>query len=432
MIKYNFKVYECSFKKCDDFILQYYYMYIIRAKEKFIIKDDIDISFENDFIYNGYYYLILWFKKNKNHIISSIKTNYEIAHFLIKPEDSYVVKDVKLEELKKIIKNQYCDLKNPKYDIKNILSTVWLNVLTSNKILYHKYFIKEGYIKNTQIINEKNIKNFDLKKYIIKAPYSSASKCVTMYNKLSKNCIKEEGLIVQKINKTLKFIELKLHTFNGKIFYGNIKNTFKNNSKLTVDKNLNIITYKDKERQDLINKYKKDIINICEEIFYKMNLFTQAMKYKLLYEIKYFIEPLKLKKENFYNFFEKIKIKKLNNIKKKEKDINKIKLINDYIHFINLDSEYFINIIKKPIIYDDLYMRIDLIFPDNINYHKMSLLEIEPFACGKGYILDIKNAVDFQKIKYFPKSSQSIVFSYILQNIIINKFNILKFTSVHN
>ena len=56
MIKYNFKVYECSFKKCDNFVLQYYYMYIIRAKEKFTIKQDEDIILTNDFNYNGYYY----------------------------------------------------------------------------------------------------------------------------------------------------------------------------------------------------------------------------------------------------------------------------------------------------------------------------------------------------------------------------------------
>jgi hypothetical protein len=348
---------------------------------------------------------------------------------LFKTEDSYVVKDIKIKEL---IHLHYCDLKNQNYNIKNILSTVWLNILTSNKILYHKYFIKEGYIKNTQIIDKKNIKNFDLKKYIIKAPYSSTSRCVTLYNnKLSKKCITEEGLIVQKINKTLNYIELKLHTFNGNIIYGNIKNIL-NNDKLTVNKDLDIIFYKDNERQYLINKYKNDIINICKEVFHKMNLFTLAMKYKLKYENKNFIKPLNLKEEDFYNFFEKIKINKLNNIKKMEKNITNIKLINKYIDFINLDINFFINKIKKPIIYDDLYMRIDLIFPDGINYHKISLLEIEPFACGKGYILNIKNAVDIQNINYFPNSSQSLVFSYVLQHIIIDKCNILEFKSINN
>ena len=60
--------------------------------------------------------------------------------------------------------------------------------------------------------------------------------------------------------------------------------------------------------------------------------------------------------------------------------------------------------------------------PDNINYNSVSLLEIEPFACGKGFILNIRNSIDILSNKYIPDSAQSLVFTKYFQTLLEEKY----------
>lgn len=419
---YNLKVYECSIPKCDDYKLQYYYFYIFRSKDKIDLIYDDDYIIESNFKYNDYFYLIFWVKKNKKYFKTTKKIDLDIGYYLIKTEDSYMIRKNEGKTIKDIIQQQYCDISYIKYKIPNILSTVWLNLITSNKILYQQFFIEEKIIKNSYITTFENAKKIDTKKYVLKTPYSSASYCVTQYNRqLPKECYTEEGIIVQKINKSLKDIELKLHVFNGKIMYGNIKNY--NIDVDTIDQELNVISKNKKILQPIITKHKKDIRELCDKVFFKMNEFVACMKYKLLCEYKNFIIPLKLDKKIFMSFFTQKKLKTLENLKKSNKNNKNNKLIDEYIEYINVEPSVIMK--QMPQINDvmDLYMRIDLMMPDNENYKTVSLLEIEPFASGKGYILNIKDAININFIDITPSSSQSTVFTKYIQELLKNKYS---------
>jgi hypothetical protein len=151
-----------------------------------------------------------------------------------------------------------------------------------------------------------------------------------------------------------------------------------------------------------------------------MNEFVACMKYKLLCEYKNFIIPLKLDKKIFMSFFTQKKLKTLENLKKSNKNN---KLIDEYIEYINVEPSVIMK--QMPQINDvmDLYMRIDLMMPDNENYKTVSLLEIEPFASGKGYILNIKDAININFIDITPSSSPSTVFTKYIQELLKNKYS---------
>lgn len=428
--KYNLKVYECSIPNCDDYTLQYYYFYILCSKDPINLITDEDYVTESLFEYKDKYYLIFWVKKNKKFIYTKEKIKINIAYYLIKTEDSYVIRKNTNKIFNEIVKQQYSDLSYNKYNITNILSTVWFNIITSNKILYHEFFIKEKIIKNTYITTVNNISNINLNKFIIKTPYSSASHCVSILKRdLPKDCYKDEGIIIQKINKSLKDIELKLHVFNGKIMYGNIKNYNKDTD--TLNEDLNIISNNNQRLQKIIIKHKKEIIQLCRTIFFKMNEFIFAIKYKLLQEYKNFIVPLKLDKEIFMSLFKQKKLKILK--QKRKEDTNNKELIEKYIKFINVEPSLIIKNISPITNIMDLYMRIDLMMPDYKNYKTVSLLEIEPFACGKGFINNIKDGIDINKSIYIREniSSNSIVFTKYFQELIKTKYiDKVKFTSI--
>jgi hypothetical protein len=68
-------------------------------------------------------------------------------------------------------------------------------------------------------------------------------------------------------------------------------------------------------------------------------------------------------------------------------------------------------------------MRIDIMLPDYSDYNEISLLEIEPYACGKGHIRHIRSSIDIIQDKYMPESSQSLVFTKFFQLNILNGFD---------
>ena len=321
------KTCENSNNLLDEYSMKYCYMYIIYSPSNFIINNINDeLVFVNYFNYKDNYYLILWSKQNIKIDFIEYKNPIYSTNFLVKTEDTYVFAKIKIfKKIKDVINQQYLDLTYKKYDIqKQILSSVWLNVLTSNKLLYYQYFIDKNIILNTKIkkLSLEKINNYS-KDYIIKAPYSSGSFCIKTKYKLKKECFIDEGVIISKLNYSLEYIELKIHTFQGKILYANVKNkitdkivlndnlkyTFTNDNKDKIDNNLIYIS----ESQILIDKYKLDIINICNKVYHLMNEFLLIMKYKLNYELNNFIKPLKLNRKIFYSFFNNRKIKKLKN-----------------------------------------------------------------------------------------------------------------------
>ncbi len=422
----------------NSYEMKYCYMYMLKSKYDFKIKNE-NIKIISYFSYNKNYYLILWTEINNINLeFIFYKEPIYITNFLLKTEDTYVfAKNKKFTNINQIIKQQYLDLSYKIYNVKQIMSSVWLNVLTSNKILYHQYFIDLGFIKNTKIslLSLTEINKYS-NEYIIKAPYSSASFCIKTNKPIRKECFINEGVIVSKINYSLKYIEVKIHTFQGKILYANIKNNnFIEDITLSLNKSLEYIINPEYKKSTLeyinkttiiLQKYKEEINNICLKIYNLMNEFLLIMKHKLNYELKTYIIPLKLQKHIFYSFFNNLKINKIKELIKKElKDENKIKLYNEYINFIKLKPQDIKEMFKLKINSDDYldyYMRIDLMFPDNKDYKELGLLEIEPFACGKGesmsFLLNELNS------SYKPDSNQSSVFIRCMYETIKNNLNI--------
>ena len=74
-------------------------------------------------------------------------------------------------------------------------------------------------------------------------------------------------------------------------------------------------------------------------------------------------------------------------------------------------------------------------FPDNKYYDEISLLEIEPYACGKGFVCDIGFILDDKKIQnkisnIKPNSAQSTVFTKIIYEILKNNIQ-LEWTNIN-
>lgn len=440
MIKKHIKVFESSVNS-DDYRLQYYYFYIISSKSNFELQiNSPDIIPINYFKYKETYYLIFWAKKDFYELNIEHNDNLYITYLLVKTEDSYVL-DVTnkgkkpFSNIENIKIQQYLDLRKfMKYRLPVILSSIWLNILASNKLLYYQYFIEKGIILNTDIKNMTFTEINDIiktnKNLIIKTPYSSASACVTLFNKLNQNCFTGEGVIVSIKNKSIEKYELKFHTFKGKILYcmvkGDIPFTF--NNKFNIVEN-DLYTPNNaeeiKKRLIYIKKYTNEIKNKCKIVYDLTNKFIILMKYKLKYELKNYIIPLNLDEKIFLGFFNTSKKEILKNKIKNNSDNTLLKEYLDFLELPNDKIEKKLNVSYKKKKYSDYYLRIDLMLPDYDKYNNISLIEIEPYACGKGFVLNIKNAMNFFESTIKPDSAQSIVFTKYFQKLLkINtKFN---------
>lgn len=422
--------------KIDSYEMKYCYIYIIKSIYNFTIQKK-NIKIISYYNYDKNYYLILWTDTNNVNLeFLSYKEPIYITKFLVKTKDTYVFSENKtFTNINQIIKQQYLDLSYKIYNIKQIMSSVWLNILTSNKLLYYQYFIDLGFIQNTKInlLSLNQINNYS-DEYIIKGPYSSTSFCIKTNKPIRKECFINEGVIISKINYSLKYFEIKIHTFQGKILYADVRNDdITKDTMLSLNKSLEYIIIPEYKKLTLdyidkttsiISKYKKEINIFCLKIYNLMNELILIMKYKLNYELEKYIKPLKLQKYIFYSFFTNLKINKLKQLIKKLKDENKIKLYNEYINFIKLKPQEIKKMFKikiKPEDYLDYYMRIDLMFPDDKNYKEIGLLEIEPFACGKGialpFLLNDLNSL------YKADSNHSSVFIRCIYEAIKNNVN---------
>ena len=434
IINHKILTLENSNLSIDDYSNKYAYMYILRSKYKL----DLENSKENfqitcDFKIKNYYYLIFWALKEVNNftlITDNIK-DLKITNYLFKTEDSYVLrrKNVFFTHIDQILDQQYVDLVYQVYKRKQILSTPLFNILTSNKILYHKYFISKGLMLNTKIENlsTNEINNYN-KSYIIKAPYSSSSSCVKLGNFISRNCYVNDGVIVSKMNYTTKSYELKIHTFEGNIVYCLVKNI--EDKVIILDSELNLRENDNSEYTNNIMKnvmkYKKEIYPFVKEVYKNMNELLYIINFKLDYEMVKYIIPLKLNKSIFYNINEYTKLKILEYLLDiEDKPVNNDKIL-EYIDFLKLKpdeikNKFKINIDKSK--YSEKYMRIDIMLPDYLDYNEISLLEIEPYACGKGHVRYIRSSIDIIQDKYIPESSQSLVFTKFFQLNIMNNFD---------
>jgi hypothetical protein len=465
------KVFESS-TDVDDYRLQYFYFYVISSDSEFELifeekseptptsdsspistdlasksdsgaKSELplkkyqqefdDIVIVNYFNYKGKYYLIFWAKKEKDGLNIKHTKDLYITHFLIKTEDSYVLdlggkRGKPFSDIKDLQKQQFLDLRKfMDYKAPVILSSIWLNILLSNKLLYYQYFIEQEMILNTTIkhmsISEINRSVKENKNIIIKSPYSSASGCVTIFNMMNHRCFVGEGVIVSEKNKSVRKYELKIHTFKGKILYCMVKGDkeFTFNKKFKVVKN-NFYTENSKDelekRMKYINKYKDEIIENLKSAYNHTNRFVILMKYKLKYELEKFIIPLGLDKTLFFGFFYTKKKELLKEKIDQEKDN---KLVVEYLEFLELTNDEVskkLNIKYSKKKYTDYYLRVDLMLPDYEKYDKVSLIEVEPFACGKGFVVNIKDAMHMLKSPYNPESAQSIVFAKYFQKIL--------------
>jgi len=430
IINYKIKTIENSNKLINDYSNQYGYFYILRNTYQLDI-DNLEKKFNIvvDFKFKNHYYLIFWaFKKTNSLILISDNIDkLKITNYLVKTEDSYILNKL-FDNINYLFDQQYLDLTYDQYNRDQILSSSLFNIITSNKIFYHHFFINKKLLLNTKILNltEKEINNYN-SSYILKAPYSSGSSCIKINNYSFKNCFIKEGVIVSKINQlTLKY-ELKIHTFQGNILYCVVKNS--ENKNIILDSNLELRRNKHSDNNFVksiiknINKYKKEIILFLKKVYKLMNELILIAKFKLYYELENYIKPLNLSPNIFYNIDKQSKINLLKNL-----NIEDTETLNQYLNFLKLKPHQIKEKFKlkkfKSKDYTENYMRIDIMLPDNVNYHQISLLEIEPFACGKGHIRNIRSSVDIISNKYSPDSSQNLVFAKFFQELLNNNIKL--------
>ena len=223
--EYSIKLCENSFdkdglhekKKC--YKESYSYRYVIKSKYMFTINNEYT---EIIFKYKGYYYLIFHSDTRKNKIdINTTKSNekFYITFYIVRPgsylhfnplnKSKYkIFEEIKLNYFNSILKSPY------------LIESPWFTMITTDKLLYYNYFINKKIIHNTSIQKLPLYKINKLlleQKYIIKAPYSAASDCVT-YDKITNKCFIDNGIIISKPNKS--YVELKCFVFKGRpLFY---------------------------------------------------------------------------------------------------------------------------------------------------------------------------------------------------------------------
>lgn len=124
---------------------------------------------------------------------------------------------------------------------------------------------------------------------------------------------------------------------------------------------------------------------MCLTAYILMNFLVMIKKERLKID-EYYFKKYNLNKYLFTSLLTNTKIFELSKLN--------TSWANDYILKLKQsDYEFGLknNIYKQPLVESDLYMRIDFGFPDNINYFKLYINEIEPYACGKGNPFIVKN-----------------------------------------
>lgn len=264
----------------------------------------------------------------------------------------------------------------------NCLSTTYLNELCSNKLEYVKYFAKHGLMSNTTIQKYGSYPGF-----YVKAPYSSRSVCASKGNLDQSKCYTKEGVIVQAENHMLKKYEIKCYVINGSITMTIVRLDGINRNICVKDDMSNISP----DLQNLLREYKSQIQYTCRTAFYCMNSLIKMRLDKLEHdsqEAEYVIDAMNIN----INKREKLRIKyiltslvnsakydlidEINTKYNKTFDVSKFtKNVVDYNDPLKTMHNHNVKIY-------DTFMRIDLALPDDRDYNRITVTEIEPLASG--------------------------------------------------
>ena len=470
----------------DDIILY-------NCKTRFILKRGKELYINFFLIEEEMKELYITINKKLN--ISKIS----LSKLSYKTGDSYALGPSKpLKNIYGIIQQQYFNRINYRTNLSNIM----FNEICSNKLDYHQYLMDNNIIpKNTTKI----IKNLDEtynekireenKNNVIKFPYSSMSKCVSMPDdivenrKISENkikiqkyksnryCFENEGFVTQKYNETLSQIELKCHVIYGEILYVMVRNEIGEYTAIYKD-----LKISNKKTAEILNKYKDEIIKLCEDTFKMMNKLEIIKEKRLNHEmnilykivsklirpyikielnnfnknnfnkelnrlykndklpdyIREFLKPFKQKK-NFASFeamFTSLLVyKKIRRLRELNNKILKIDieeqqdleiLINELINLYNttdleFEKTYLTNIKMDKI--KEPYMRIDIALPSK-EYKKCYVNEIEPFASGKGNINGI------EELEKHGLTIKTLIMKKIYEKNIDEDYNYIYFKDV--
>jgi hypothetical protein len=284
-----------------------------------------------------------------------------------------------------------------------MISTTFLNELCSNKIEYIKYFVKHGLMVNTTIMTDGTTNKY--KNSYVKAPYSSRSVCAQFEQIKKDKCYLGEGVIVQTTNEMLKKYEIKCYVLDGNIYMTLVRLNGQNSNicikdldQITDDKNTNKLN----EIKRLVKQYSEELRATAKKAYYRINALIGLRLKKLEQdetEIKKIIKKIKYANPQItsteiqnmrYILLGLVNSEKIKLIDKLNKDYklnissdNLTKTVNSYadkVDNVNKVDKANEND-KMPIIYDR-FMRIDMALPDNNNYDRVTITEIEPFASG--------------------------------------------------
>ena len=140
---------------------------------------------------------------------------------------------------------------------------------------------------------------------------------------------------------------------------------------------------------------------------------------------------------NIYKWFKETELK---HIKKYNLDpaiffsdlnYHKLKILNEtpdkykpYIEFLEKPLYEYRDQFKNKYKILERFVRVDIIMPDNQDYKELTLIEIEPFASGHGYINNNKICIDMPgNFELKEKSSTNISLLFTVDSIIKNDFN---------
>lgn len=334
------------------------------------------------------------------------KIQSHIKIYPYKMYDTYVMGDTRtFNNIRDILINQGYD--RDTYG-SNCISTTYLNELCANKLEYIKYFVKHALMINTEIITENVDSKY--KNMYVKAPYSSRSVCA-QYEQIKKEnqCFLDEGVIVQQKNHLLQKYEIKCYVLNGDIYMTLIRLDGQNDNICVDNVKDNIITKfntntSDKKKLDeiktLLDTYGDELKSVAKKAYYCINslidMRLQKLKIdesetkKLLYKLK--CNHIKLSDSEIneircvlIGLVNSEKIKVINELNQKyNTELSPtifIKSVNDYYDPICVDRLSNDNDYYSGKIYDK-FMRIDMALPDGVNYDRVTITEIEPFASG--------------------------------------------------
>ena len=394
-------------------------LYIARTRS-IMLFDDFKIQIQHQFINNSIWYTIFATAEDRDEFVVLLDTDIlSMTAFFVKHKDSYVFSRAELKKpfnkIEQVMEQSFIDFRTFKG---NIISSVMFNTIAAQKLDYTQFFIDLGLMPNTYVLGpnwEEELKELEGpdKSWVIKAPYSSASLCVGL-GELPEDslCFDEEGVIAQKVNISLQYIEMKSHTVYADTYI------------MTVD-NRYLKTNVGEDRESLFEPLKK-ILNVNDKKIDEL-VHNGFMAVNALIDIKNdrrkrqvpILDRLDINNALFFSHLKNRKLKEIDEMDRSES-------LNELKRLIKLSDMKYASIYMKPL-YKQLksfadgkikrlkvnvtepYARVDLALPDNINFKEMYITEIESFACGKGGIAAMRSSMVNEDERFLPSN---IDFSY--------------------